>query len=56
MNPDQIARRSSLRGAPAMTAASYSRILGAKDTIQSDGSISIHSGKRFFRSEPKPQF
>src|SRR5580658_4907243 len=35
MNPDQIDRRGFLRGgAAALTAASYSRVLGANDTIQ----------------------
>ena len=35
MNPDKIARRDLLRGgAAAMTAASYSRVLGANDKIQ----------------------
>ena len=34
MNQNQIARRSLLRGAAVMTAESYSRILGANDTIQ----------------------
>ena len=35
MNADKIARRGFLRGgAAALTAASYSRILGANDTIQ----------------------
>ena len=35
MNPNQIARRGFLRGtAAALTAASYSRVLGANDTVQ----------------------
>jgi predicted dehydrogenase len=34
MNPQKLARRAFMRGAAAMTAASYSRVLGANDTIQ----------------------